>query len=94
MSTYASSALNDVGDLTRRQTAVMLKVGVGLKQSVDGHQCRNARVSNTAWISVVMVMRDVLEMEEKEEKDGRSEGGTEGGTEGEPAGRHRWTSSP
>lgn len=64
------------------------------QQSVDGHQCRNARVSNAAWISVVMVIRDVLEMEGKEEKDGWSEGGMEGGREGEPAGRHRWTSSP
>lgn len=55
------------------------------KQSVDGHQCRNARVSNAAWISVVMVIRDLLEMEGKEEKDGWSEGGMEGGRESQLA---------
>lgn len=52
-------------------------VGVIIKKkklSVDGHQCRIARVSNAAWISVVMVICDVLEMEGKEEKDGWSEG--------------------
>lgn len=47
-------------------------------QSVDGHQCRNARVWEAAWISVVMAMQDVLEMEGKEEQDGWSEGRREG----------------